>query len=489
MDSRLLAVRRVTSENKEKKTLGLNSKLYLSPQEKMKLIKSLKLDGKAKPIKKVGIQKPGHTDQKQPLGIQIIEDRVKQALCSLALEPEWEAKFEPDSYGFRPGRSCQDAIEAVFASLANKRQNTQYRKFLLKVDLKKCYNRINHKLLLNKLDSHSMIQNQVKAWLKADLLKSPLQNKTLSQNEMVTQQAAILSPLLSNIALHGLLDHLKEWVSTIPTKDSRKSAKQSALKVIRYADDIIVIHRDQRTIQHAKQEIETWLWKNCRLKLNQEKTKMINSTQGFHFLGFSFITISKNGKDRIKIYPSREEQARILLNLREVIKRNKSVSASQLIMQLRPKIIGWGNYYRYSECKEIFSKISHYISQKLRAWSFRIDKRHGRQKVKEKYFPSGKTYYFDNTKYQDNWVLDGKEKDKNEIKESFLPRLNWIKSKKWVKVKGWQSPYDGDHSYWATRLSSYKRLQTCVSKLLQRQNPFYPICQFKCFLDSVPEVE
>jgi RNA-directed DNA polymerase len=110
--------------------------------------------------------------------------------------------------------------------------------------------------------------------------------------------------------------------------------------------------------------------------------------------------------------------------LREVIQRNKAGSASQLIMQLRPKIIGWGNYYRYSECKEIFSKISHYISQRLRAWSFRIDKHHGRQKVKEKYFPSGKAYYFGNIKYQDNSVLDGKEKDKNEIKKSFLTRLN-----------------------------------------------------------------
>lgn len=493
LDSKLLAVRQVTTENKGRKTAGVDMKVYDTPKEKMKLVHKLKLDGKAKPIRRIEIPKPGRPGQTRPLGIPTVEDRAKQALCRIALEPEWEALFEGDSYGFRPGRACHDAIEAAFGALSNKRQKSEYRKMVLKVDIEKCFDRINHELLLKKLDSHPIIQAQVKAWLKAGILKGSAQKRsleTLIKNEMGTPQGGIISPLLANIALNGLVDHLKDWVVSIPAKNNRTAAKQAALTVIRYADDILVIHKDLNVIKKAKHEIEHWLRNNCKLTLNQEKTRIYSSTQGFDFLGFSLITIRRNGTDRLKIYPSREGQARILQNLREVIQRNKAASSYQLITLLKPKIIGWGNYYRYGECKQIFAKISHYIHQKLRAWAFRVDKRHGRQIVKERYFPSGKSYYFNDTSYQDNWILSGKEKGTDgKMYETFLPRLTWIQSKKWVKVKGNKSPYDGDHIYWATRMASYRRLSTRVSKLLKLQKGFCPYCQTRFQMDSVMEVD
>ena len=92
------------------------------------------------------------------MGIPTVEDRAKQALCRLALEPEWEARFEADFYGFRPGRSCHDAIESVFAALSNKRQHPDYYKLVLKVDIEKCFDRINHDLLLAKMESHPVIK-------------------------------------------------------------------------------------------------------------------------------------------------------------------------------------------------------------------------------------------------------------------------------------------------------------------------------------------
>lgn len=493
LDSKLLAVRRVTTENKERKTVGVDNILYDTPEKKIKLALMLKLDGKAEPIRKVEIPKPGRPGQLRPLGIPTVEDRAKQALCSLALEPEWEAVFEADSYGFRPGRSCHDAIESVFGSLSNKRQKPEFRKMVLKVDIEKCFDRINHKFLLDKIHSHPIIKQQVKAWLRAGIIKGFIHNKrpeSLIQNDMGTPQRGVISPLLSNIALHGLIDHLKEWVVSIPAKNNRKAAKQSALKVIRYADDILVLHQDPEVLRLAKHEIKVWLWKHCRLTLKDEKTKSIESTKGFEFLGFMIITINRNGVDRVKILPSRTSQALFLLNIRDTIQRNKAASAYQLITLLRPKIIGWGNYYRYCECKQVFTRISHYIYQKTRAWAFRIDKRHGRQTVKEKYFPSGKTYYFDGTNHLDNWTLYGKEKGKGAIsKETFLPKLSWIKSKKWVKVKGNKSPFDGDYIYWAARMTTYKRLPTRVSKLLKRQKGFCTLCRSRFHLDSVMEVD
>jgi len=492
-DSKLLAVRQVTKENKEKKTPSVDMKLYETSKDKIKLVSRLKLDGKTNPIRKLEIAKPGSLNQNQSFCIAKVEDRAKQALCRMALEPEWEACFEQDSYGFRPGRNCQDAIEAAFEALSTKRQQPEYQKLVLKVDIEKCFDRITQNLLLEKLNSIPIIQNQVKAWLQAGILeKTSLKQslESLIKNEMGTPHGEIISPLLSNIALHGLINHLKEWVISISAKNHNKVAKQSALTVIRYIDDILIIHKEKSLINQAKNEIEKWLWENCKLTINQEKTKIYSSTQGFDFLGFTLITIRRNGINRIKIYPSRSGQAQILLNLREIIQKNKAASSYRLISLLKPKIIGWGNYYRYSECKQVFSKISHYIHQKLRAWMFRIDKRHGRQEVKEKYFPSGKTYYFNNFPYQDNWIFYGTEKDENgKIKETFLPKLTWIKFKKWIKVKGTKSPFDGDNIYWAVRMISYKRLPTRVSKLLKLQKGFCPYCRTRFYLDSVMEVD
>mmetsp|Transcript_23109 Transcript_23109/g.64266 ORF Transcript_23109/g.64266 Transcript_23109/m.64266 type:complete len:589 (+) Transcript_23109:784-2550(+) len=495
-DAKLLAVRRVTTENKGKKTPGVDMKVYDTPTEKIRLASNLKLDGKTNYIKRVEIPKPGRPGQFRPLGIPTVEDRVKQALCKIAIEPEWEARFERESYGFRPGRCCHDAIESAFLALSNKRRSPQFRKMVLKIDIEKCFDRINHDLLLDKIHSHPIIKSQIKVWLKAGILKGNTHKDDpdfIIKNRMGTPQGGIISPLLSNIALHGLLNHLDDWIVSIPAENNsnnRTAAKLSALKAIRYADDILVIHKDLSVIQKSKRVIQSWLWDNCRLTLNNEKTKIHSSTQGFDFLGFSMITLKRNGIDRIKIYPSRQSQKRILLKVREVIQRNKASSSYRLITLLRPILIGWGNYFKHSECQTVYSKIDHYIFQKIRAWVFRIDKRHGREIVKEKYFPKGNTYYFNGRKYQDNWILNGKEKGQDgKLKEAFLPRLSWISSSKWVKVKTTKTPFDGDHVYWALRMASYNRLPTRVSKLLKLQKGFCLYCQNSFTMDSIMEVD
>lgn len=164
-DAKLLAVRKVTTENKG----GVDGRVYDTPKDKMELESKLKLDGKANPIRRVVIFKVVRPKEKRPLGIPTIEDRAKQELCRLELEPEWEAKFEADSYAFRPGRSCHDAIEAVYGALSKK---PDYHKLILKVDIEKCFDKINHNLLLARLDCDPKIKLQVKAWLEAGILRS-----------------------------------------------------------------------------------------------------------------------------------------------------------------------------------------------------------------------------------------------------------------------------------------------------------------------------
>ena len=146
--------------------------------------------------------------------------------------------------------------------------------------------------------------------------------------------------------------------------------------------------------------------------------------------------------------------------------------AYALIKTLRPVVIGWANYFRYSECTEIFSKQTFLLYQKLREWASRRHPRMSGQQVKEKYWPSNRTYTFDGTKHKDNWVLCGRQKDK----EIHLPRMEWVKSRKHVKIAGIKSPYDGDYVYWAQRNAKHSPLAVRVSTLLKRQDGLCSRC-------------
>ena len=164
--AKLLAVRKVTQDNRGRKTAGVDGVRQLSPNQRLKLAQTLSLDGRSDPIRRVYIPKPG-SDTKRPLGIPTMRDRAKQALAKMILEPEWEARFEPNSYGFRPGRSCHDAIQTIWHALAV----SQTGKFVLDADISKCFDTINHDALLEKIHTWPIMKKQVRAWLKAGVLE------------------------------------------------------------------------------------------------------------------------------------------------------------------------------------------------------------------------------------------------------------------------------------------------------------------------------
>lgn len=495
-DAKLIAVRRVTTLNKGKTTPGIDGQIYVTDIEKIKLVKRLRLDGKALPIRRAYIPKPGKTE-KRPLGIPTVGDRAKQALCKLALEPEWEARFEINSYGSRPGRNCQDAMEAIFTSLRNHSNDKGYHKYVLDADISKCFDQIDHTYLLKKLNTLPEMEAQVKAWLKAGIMEEFSKTKQwndIPENQKGTPQGGIISPLLSNIALHGMEEHMKDWICTKPsfakTNKYSKIAKRKSLSIIRYVDDFVIIHKDENIIREAKAEISKWLWDGPRLVLSEEKTAIRNTNKSFDFLGFTCITITRGSSTRAKIYPSRLSQARLLLKVRQIVINNRNASSYNLINLLRPVIIGWANYFRFSECSSIFSKLTHLIFQKLRAWVFRRDTRNGKKDVKQRYFPSNKAYLFDGTKHQDNWVLHGKQLGKSGIvKENWLPHLSWVKSRKWVKILGDYSPYNGDNLYWGKRTINKGTWNIRQRKLIKSQKGCCPYCKTPFLIDSVVEVD
>ncbi|MGH7866894.1 MAG: reverse transcriptase N-terminal domain-containing protein, partial [Candidatus Dormibacteraceae bacterium] len=218
--ARCLAVRRVTQDNRGKKTAGVDGVKSLTPSQRLALVRTLSLKRKAKPVRRVWIPKP-RTTEKRPLGIPVMHDRAVQGLVKLALEPEWEAKFEPNSYGFRPGRSAHDAIQAIFAHIQHKP------KWVLDADIAKCFDRIDHTALLAKLGTFPSMRRGIRQWLKAGLMEGG----SLFPTAEGTPQGGVISPLLANIALHGMEDFIR---NAYPQK--------SSVGTVRYADDFVLFH-------------------------------------------------------------------------------------------------------------------------------------------------------------------------------------------------------------------------------------------------------
>lgn len=475
--AKVIAVQQVTTLNKGKSTPGVDGYVPTTSAMKLTLAKNLHLNGKASLVKRVWIPKPGKTE-KRPLGIPTIQDRAKQALAKLALEPEWEAKFETNSYGFRPGRSSHDAIEAIFSHL---RHNVD--KLVYDADIRKCFDRIDHKALLAKIESFPLMERQIQAWLQAGIMDEYANTPRCSTTG--TPQGGIISPLLANIALHGLEEHLKNYVSSkdfpkphsLAAKGSR--AKSTALGVIRYADDFVIIHRNPEIMEKVIIETEKWL-ATVGLETSEEKSELRWASQSFKFLGFQIILVKRQDKLRVKITPSKENVKRLTDKTRSIIQNNKSASSYALIYLLRPVLIGWANSFRYCECKETFKKVDNVIYNQLRAWVLRRAVRKGRILTMRKYFIADREYKFQNKTFKANWIFSGSRTPKGgKPVTAFLPKISWISSESFIKVAGDSSAFDGNHVYWAQRSSRYSSLSTRVCNLLKRQKGKCTICKRK----------
>ena len=326
------------------------------------------------PVRERKIPKPGGSGKVRKLGIPTIADRVVQAALKLVLEPIFEADFLPVSYGFRPRRRAHDAVAEI------QYLGTKGYRWVLDADIEACFDSIEHTALMDRVRMRikdKRVLLLVKAFLKAGVMT---ETGHLEDNPTGTPQGGILSPLLANIALSVLDEHVHgPWrpggVMSTPTR--RALRRRRALpnwRIVRYADDFVVLvfgsHDDVETLREEIADVLAPLG----LRFSGTKTRVVHMSEGFDFLGFRIQWKRKRGTDKWYVYVFIAD--RPIRSLKDKIRALTSRLSQQpprdVLIRLNRIMRGWSNYFRYAVAKSVMQSLAIFVWHRIARWWIRL---------------------------------------------------------------------------------------------------------------------
>ena len=424
--AKALAVKRVTS-NSGAKTPGVDGVTLITYDSKMKAVCSMRRHGyKPQPLRRIYIPKK-QKGTFRPLSIPCLIDRSMQMLHLLALEPVMETTADKNTYGFRPKRSCADAIEQCFNTLARRHSAP----FVLEGDIKACFDSLSGKWLEDNIPMDKVI---LAKWLRAGYIES----KTLHPTYDGASQGSCISPAILVLALRGL----EEAIQTV-------TSKRDKVHLVAYADDFVITGSSKEVLENKVMPAVSGFLRERGLELSQEKTKITHVDEGFDFLGHNV----RKYKGKLLIKPSKANIKVFLNNIRKLIKSYKTVKTEDLIRLLNPKIRGWVNYFRHVVSKETFSYVDYCIFKSIMQW---VKRRHPTKSTEWKY----KKYF--RTQGMNRWIFSAKMKNKKRKDTDLdLFRASQLPIRRHIKIKAEANPHDPEYAEYFLKRES-NRIKMCI---------------------------
>jgi len=469
---RILAVHRVTTLNQGKYTAGVDGVKMIRGREgknkklRTSLLKDINIAKKPSPIKRVYI--PKSNGKKRPLGIPTLSDRINQDILRTALEPITEYHASDNSYGFRPKRSCHDAIQHLFTKLG-KRSSKQW---VLEGDIRGCFDNISHEHILKTLKQWDVKKNIVN--IIERMLKSEILFKDMTENvDTGTPQGGILSPMLANVALTALDDFCNKNFGAYTKRSMKKGGNYVQNPIVRYADDFVIVCKSEYEAESIKGKIATFLLEFIGLELSSEKTKITHTADGFDFLGFNIRKYTQKSPKskyhsigKLLIKPQKQKVINFLRRIQEVLNSNKTAKQESIIHKLNPMLQGFGMYYRFAVSKKTFATIDHRLWGKLWRWAKRRHPKKGKKWIMRKYF----------TTTGRKWVFKDETGDKKIRIMPLIPIVRFVKIKSSMRV---HASNKETREYWQKRVYTNALSQVytiMIERLMKSQKGICPCC-------------